>query len=106
MSARPLMRSCSISRRRTAFAFCGLASAIDALELVGGGGEIGRGLLSTLVEASEGLTADRLRVEVAWPSRPARVGSHGAGWARPGPSLAVTDEVLEVGLERLRRAPA
>jgi L-glutamine---4-(methylsulfanyl)-2-oxobutanoate aminotransferase len=51
----------------------------------------------------DGLTPARLLEEHRVAVAPGEgFGSRGAGWARL--SLAVTDETLELGLERLRRA--
>jgi aspartate/methionine/tyrosine aminotransferase len=55
--------------------------------------------------ASYGLTAERLLTEYRLAVAPGEgFGSRGAGWARL--SLAVSDEALELGLERLTRAIA
>jgi L-glutamine---4-(methylsulfanyl)-2-oxobutanoate aminotransferase len=56
-------------------------------------------------ELPEGLTAERLLTEFRLAVAPGEgFGSRGAGWARL--SLAVSDEALELGLERLERALA
>ena len=50
----------------------------------------------------DGWTAERILEELRVAVAPGEgFGSHGAGWARL--SLAVTDETLELGLERLAR---
>jgi aminotransferase len=55
------------------------------------------------VELPDGMTAERLLVERRVAVAPGEgFGSRGAGWARL--SLAVSDETLELGLERLRAA--
>ena len=54
-------------------------------------------------ELPDGMTADRLLVEHRVAVAPGEgFGARGRGWARL--SLAVTDETLELGLERLRAA--
>jgi L-glutamine---4-(methylsulfanyl)-2-oxobutanoate aminotransferase len=56
-------------------------------------------------ELPDGLTAERLLTEYRLAVAPGEgFGSQGAGWARL--SLAVSDETLELGLERLARALA
>jgi aminotransferase len=55
------------------------------------------------IELAEGLTAERLLTEHRVAVAPGEgFGSRGAGWIRI--SLAVSDETLELGLERLARA--
>jgi aminotransferase len=68
------------------------------VEAVGGAAE---GTFFVWLRLREGLTAERLRTEYRVAVAPGEgFGARGAGWVRL--SLAVTDEVLEVGVERLR----
>jgi L-glutamine---4-(methylsulfanyl)-2-oxobutanoate aminotransferase len=62
-----------------------------------------QGTFYVWMELPDGVTAESLLVEHRVAVAPGEgFGSRGAGWARI--SLAVTDEVLETGLERLARA--
>jgi L-glutamine---4-(methylsulfanyl)-2-oxobutanoate aminotransferase len=64
---------------------------------------VSEGTFYVWVELPNGLTAERLLTEHRVAVAPGEgFGSRGAGWARL--SLAVTDETLDVGLERLRAA--
>jgi aminotransferase len=64
---------------------------------------VSEGSFYVWVELPDGLTAERLLTEHRVAVAPGEgFGARGAGWARL--SLAVTDETLDVGLERLRAA--
>jgi aspartate/methionine/tyrosine aminotransferase len=68
------------------------------VETIGGAGE---GTFFVWIRLPDGLTAERLLTEHRVVVAPGEgFGERGAGWARI--SLAVTDETLELGLERLR----
>jgi L-glutamine---4-(methylsulfanyl)-2-oxobutanoate aminotransferase len=70
------------------------------VETVGGAAE---GTFFVWLRLPDGLTAERLLTEHRVVVAPGEgFGAHGAGWARI--SLAVTDETLELGLERLQPA--
>jgi aminotransferase len=70
------------------------------VEAVGGTAE---GTFFVWVRLPEGLTAERLLAEHRVAVAPGEgFGARGAGWVRL--SLAVTDEVLELGVERLRES--
>ena len=57
------------------------------------------------LELPEGVTVERILTEARVALSPGEgFGSRGAGWARL--SLAVTDETLELGLDRLARVLA
>ena len=70
------------------------------VETIGGAAE---GTFFVWLRLPEGLTAERLLTEHRVVVAPGEgFGERGTGWARI--SLAVTDETLELGLERLRKA--
>jgi aminotransferase len=70
------------------------------VEAVGGTAE---GTFFVWLRLPEGLTAERLLAECRVAVAPGEgFGARGAGWVRL--SLAVTDEVLELGVERLRES--
>jgi aspartate/methionine/tyrosine aminotransferase len=70
------------------------------LEVIPGG--ICQGTFFVWFPLPEGWTAERILEELRVAVAPGEgFGSRGAGWARL--SLAVTDETLELGLERLAR---
>jgi aminotransferase len=72
---------------------------LDALSALA----VSEGSFYVWVELPDGLTAERLLTEHRVAVAPGEgFGARGAGWARL--SLAVTDETLDVGLERLRAA--
>jgi aspartate/methionine/tyrosine aminotransferase len=70
------------------------------VEAVGGTAE---GTFFVWLRLPEGVTAERLLTENRVAVAPGEgFGARGAGWVRL--SLAVTDEVLELGVERLRES--
>jgi aminotransferase len=74
-----------------------------ALEVLGPVRAQSEGTFFVWFELPEGMTAERLLEEHRVAIAPGEgFGSRGTGWARL--SLAVTDETLELGLERLRSA--
>jgi aminotransferase len=74
-----------------------------ALEVLGPARAQSEGTFFVWFELPEGMTAERLLEEHRVAIAPGEgFGSRGTGWARL--SLAVTDETLELGLERLRSA--
>ena len=63
----------------------------------------GEGTFFVWFRLPEGVTAERLLADTRVAVAPGEgFGERGAGWARL--SLAVSDETLDTGLERLRRA--
>jgi aminotransferase len=64
---------------------------------------VSEGTFYVWVELPHGVTAERLLTEHRVAVAPGEgFGSRGAGWARL--SLAITNETLDLGLERLRAA--